>query len=241
MAVHIIDERFLWPNSTIPYLINTSDFPESSAAYNEVVAAINLFNRLTNLAWIPRTNETDYVEFTIADSWCRSFIGRQGGRQTIECALHRNFRSGNLVHEMLHAVGFYHEHQRSDRDNYIEVDYNNVISTFDFEKLSARDTRNATDYDPGSIMHYPARVTNPNLIRNPQIDTIRLKAGFDYAAILGQRGSLSLKDIEGVNKLYAKSNMNKIKLNQTVTGEIAFLYGIVIVILVWGIVRIFKR
>ena len=33
---------------------------------------------------------------------------------------------GTVLHEMLHAMGFVHEHQRSDRDDFVKVNYQNI-------------------------------------------------------------------------------------------------------------------
>ena len=56
---------------------------------------------------------------------CFSSIGRVGGRQVV--SLHDNCKyRGKVVHEILHALGFFHEHSRSDRDKYIKVIWKNI-------------------------------------------------------------------------------------------------------------------
>lgn len=55
---------------------------------------------------------------------CASFVGCQGGAQPVymtdECS------TGNLCHEILHALGLHHEHTRRDRDQYVSVQWENI-------------------------------------------------------------------------------------------------------------------
>ena len=60
------------------------------------------------------------------------------------------------MHEIMHALGFYHEHARSDRDKYIKIIRKNVRKglhqNFDFQN-DDKSTRNF-NYDYDSLMHY---------------------------------------------------------------------------------------
>ena len=57
---------------------------------------------------------------------CWSFIGMMGGRQTISLQPSNCIFKGSAMHELMHALGFYHEHTRTDRDKYIKIHWENI-------------------------------------------------------------------------------------------------------------------
>ena len=52
-------------------------------------------------------------------------IGRSGGVQKLKLGSWC-LQLGTTLHELMHAVGFFHEQSRDDRDNYVVIHWNNV-------------------------------------------------------------------------------------------------------------------
>ncbi|KAL1467231.1 hypothetical protein MTO96_026227, partial [Rhipicephalus appendiculatus] len=57
---------------------------------------------------------------------CYSYLGRNGGEQTLSLG-DGCLYNGTVAHELLHVVGFYHEHTRPDRDDYVDVFERNIM------------------------------------------------------------------------------------------------------------------
>ena len=60
-----------------------------------------------------------------------------------------------VVHEFIHAFGFHHEQVRPDRDNYVEIIYENIPEdkAHNFNLFTGSRTF-GVEYDGFSVMHY---------------------------------------------------------------------------------------
>ena len=77
-----------------------------------------------------------------------------GGRQTLSLAPDGCYNDRTIVHEFVHALGFHHEQNRPDRDDYVKINFENIITAkTNFQKQKDSLTF-GVPYDGLSIMHY---------------------------------------------------------------------------------------
>lgn len=156
----VTQTKYNWPNKTIPYTFNSNLTATHRERINE---AIEVWHTQTQIRLVPRSGQSDYVEFK-AGNENSSNVGRIGGRQQI--TIHTSLgTAGNMIHEIGHAVGMIHEHQNFRRDDYITVHTNNIKS--EYRKYFEKQTGNqhihsyTAFYDRcfpfSSIMMYPSR------------------------------------------------------------------------------------
>ncbi|UYV68859.1 hypothetical protein LAZ67_6001294 [Cordylochernes scorpioides] len=158
--------------------------------------AMKYFKKNTCIRFVPRKKQVDYI-YIDAGNGCYSSLGRDGGRQIV--SLGEGCESfGTILHQLNHAVGFDHEHSRSDRDDYIEILWDNIDEggKDHFGKLEPHENKLLTPFDFDSIMLYGPKYYSKN--GRP---TIKAKSGITIIDI-NDKTVLSKGDIERINKLY---------------------------------------
>ena len=86
---------------------------------------------------------------------CWSEVGRQGGFQIIQLSDIRCYTKAKITHEIYHSIGFYHEHTRMDRDQYVEVHLGCIRDSLEKNfKVQPNTESFGVPYDAKSIMHY---------------------------------------------------------------------------------------
>ena len=130
-------------------------------------------------------------------------MGRRGGKQEVSITSKCDHK-GHAMHEIGHALGFWHEHSRRDRDHYIKIIWENIKETrfMNFGLLSDEEFHSIPDvsYDIESIMHYGAYAFSKDRKNNRTIEILVDLP--NCAKEMGQRRELSFKDKLRVNKLY---------------------------------------
>ncbi|EFX86897.1 hypothetical protein DAPPUDRAFT_97051 [Daphnia pulex] len=132
---NFLSSRERWPDAKIPYEISATYTPEQ----REIIAfGMKAFHNKTCIRFVRRTTEENYIRIKKTGKGCWSDIGMTSLKQTVSlddrCIL--SGAPGVVIHELMHVLGFQHEHQRPDRDKYVSINIDNV--------------------DPRSVMHYPA-------------------------------------------------------------------------------------
>jgi len=197
----VTDPNLLWPSATAYYTIQNGAYTATEVALIE--EGIRDLQELTKvngqfcIRILPRNNQGDYIRVENY-SGCSSYVGRIGGSQRMSLVPGCVTRHGTIMHEFLHAFGFHHEQKRTDRDDWVTINWSNIQpgTENNFVKLpESQIDLLGTSYDYGSVLHYSAYA----FAVDPSIPTI---IPHDPEAEIGQRVTLSALDIERVQILY---------------------------------------
>ncbi|KAM6901460.1 zinc metalloproteinase nas-4 [Lycodopsis pacificus] len=176
-----------WPTTAIPYAIS----PELAGRTADILSAMAMVSEDTCVSFPKRSSESSYLHF-ITSRGCASFVGFGGGEQPMfigpTCIV------GNIVHEILHALGFHHEHTRMDRDAYITVLFNNIMEGKERNFRKVPGTTFDLSYDVNSILHYGSVFFSANghrtIVPNQHVEN------------MGQRVAMTKSDVQKVRRLY---------------------------------------
>ncbi|KAG8189143.1 hypothetical protein JTE90_018437 [Oedothorax gibbosus] len=192
---NVIPQPYLrWTGKKVPYVLDSS-----VAGYSNVIqAAIQDYHTKTCVRFTPRTFESNYIRL-FAGQGCYSNVGMIGGQQPVSLGQGCMFK-GTIVHELGHAIGFFHEQNRSDRDNYLTIYWANIQQGMDtqFFLLKPHENLLITAFDYNSIMLYG----NTAFSKDGRSNTMVAKTGQRLYETYDKPG-LSNLDVIRVNKMYS--------------------------------------
>ena len=181
-----------WDKPEIPYVIS-SDLINPG----RVEKALDYLKQHTGLRFIPYSNHPDAIAFEPGLEHCYSLLGRVGGIQPIKLA--DGCQSQEVLHEIMHALGFIHQQSRQDRDQFIDVLWPNIEqkywSQYSIVPESFMEGERGFAFDYNSIMLY-----QPSAFAT-RSDVLTMKTkGAD--SISPSQDGFSEGDIRRINRLF---------------------------------------
>jgi len=193
--------NYLWPNSVIPYKFTEGDYTAKEVEYIEKWLAE--LSTVSCVKFVPWTDQRDFVRI-YSGSGCFSNVGRQSLEQTLSLTRYVNATTGHcifrsiVVHEFLHAAGFWHEHTRLDRDDYLNIFWDNVDpkQMHNFNKVNTKFAQTIGKYDYVSVMQYSAT----SFSKNGKATMARKDGGTQLGP--DATGTVTSQDIDKLKALY---------------------------------------
>ncbi|XP_065648141.1 zinc metalloproteinase nas-4 isoform X2 [Hydra vulgaris] len=186
-------KRGRWPNNTVPYDLSRINFRN----HHYILNAMEEYHKYTCLKFVPKTTELTYISFYSGDG-CSSPVGYWYRRiNNISLSL-GCFQIGTIMHEIGHSIGLFHEQSRTDRDDFVEINWNNVPlkERYNFDKYPSLVDSLGTPYDYYSIMHYGENAFGGGQRTMTTKDPTMQK-------VIGTAKGFSAIDIKQINLMYS--------------------------------------
>ena len=202
-----------WLGGIIPYDISKLSATQQTLALH---AMQRWMDTGANIRFVPHTTEAEYVNFTgRTDAGNNtSHVGYQKGVRTDIniTAFWWHEPEWMAVHELGHVLGFFHENQRWDRDQFVTIHYENIKPGrgSDYDWIAQTNWIDGSlPYDYYSIMHY--RICWASQCESECVDGVGISpcavicpVNKKYDQVIGQwtDNHLSRLDVERVRLVY---------------------------------------
>lgn len=206
----IAEQDSLWPNNTITYTFD-SNFND----HDTFEAAVHHWELFTTINFIEATNpvDTDLIVLSTSSGLCTAAVGYRGNlAHSNSVSLSSGCDVASVIHELGHVAGLYHEQNRSDRDDFVTVNFDNIQEGFHSQYEKNEDKGNNalefTPFDFESIMMY-----NSNTLSSGG-NTMVKKDG----SIINRTFILSKYDVIGIESLYNQGSPKTIAISSLINS-----------------------
>ncbi|KAH7703416.1 metalloprotease 1 precursor, partial [Aphelenchoides avenae] len=186
-----------WPTEGISY---TVDQTIDEALKVIIHKALAFWSNNTCLSFTENGSSRPIIKF-FKGTGCWSYVGRVAQWQEQGISLGDGCEHfGIATHEIAHALGFYHEQSRYDRDSHVTFLAQNVAPGYEdqFSKETPQTNDNfGQEYDYGSDMHY----ADVDFSRSEKVPLLLAKDPL-YQRTMGSRIAPSFLDVLVMNKYY---------------------------------------
>ncbi|XP_033726869.1 zinc metalloproteinase nas-15-like [Pecten maximus] len=204
------DMRRLWKDGIVPIRIDSDDFRRKQR--RRIAKSMNRISENTCICFdiISKAEAMAHKPHIriINGNGCRSYVGYSvrwnNGYLAQDLTLGQKCRKTRITtHELLHALGLFHEQSRPDRDGFVDIQIQNIIprnrGNFNRFSNSIINSR-GIPYDFTSIMHYSNRAfsLNGGYTIVPKGSSNRAK----YLNKIGRSRSMSRGDKLAINFMY---------------------------------------
>ena len=208
----VAESESLWQNSTITYtydpnFTNRTDFE----------AAVHHWELCNTLKFVEATNpvDTDLIVLRSSSGFCTATVGYRGNlAHSNSISISNSCEVDEIIHELGHVSGMYHEHNRNDRDEHVIVNFENIQEAAHFQFTKNEDKGNNSlefgPFDFDSIMLYPSDLfaldpSAPSMVRTNG-------STFERSTVLSEY------DILGIESVYRDGSPKTIAISALING-----------------------
>ncbi len=216
----------LWPGGVVPYEFDAN---VTQANQDAMRLSMNELETVANITFVLRTSQTAYLH--VKDSTGNnSSVGRTGSSQTVNI-YNWSYRY-IMEHELMHALGEWHEQSRPDRATYVNINSANIQSGYshNFDVQSGASTVGAFDFE--SIMLYDACsfstccAAGSSCNCTTACSTIQAQPAYaQFQNTMGNRSYLSTGDKAGLAAKYGAPTDDVYEPNDTLASAKALSTG----------------